>query len=250
MTGSRILLTGASTGIGAALARQLHAGGARLALLSRKQETYSLPGAVWIAADLTNSQDREAAFEQAVSALGGLDILINNAGAGAYVPTARIYELNLNAPVHLSRLALPLLLAQRHGAIVNVASIAALVPLPWFTLYSTTKAALLSFTHGLRMELRGSGVSTTAVCPGYVTTPFQSNALEGSPPPLLQRTRRFAITPERCARDIIRGFTLRRRTVQSPWFSNVLLHTIYFLFPSLIERQFARYNSSPEQSLP
>ncbi len=258
LSGSRILITGASTGIGAALAHQLHAAGARLALLSRQTELYTLPNARWFPVDLTLPAQREAAFAAALTHLGGIDVLINNAGAGAYAPTAllpeatwqHLNELNLNAPIHLTRLALPHLTAQRHGAIVNITSIAAVVPLPWLNLYSATKSALLTFTHGLRMELRGTGVSATAVCPGYVTTPFQSNALAGVPPPMLQRTRRFAISPERCAADIIHGFTRRRRTVHSPFFSNVFLHVLYRLLPGLVERQFAKYNSSPEPHQP
>lgn len=228
----------------------MHARGAKLVLVSRQTNTYELEGAHWLSADLTVPADRERAFAVATAHLGGLDILINNAGAGAYVPTAKIptatwdhlYELNLNAPIHLSRLALPGLLAQGSGAIVNVASIAALVPLPWFTLYSTTKAALLNFTHGLRMELDRSGVTAIAVCPGYVKTPFQANALLGNPPRMLQRTKRFAITPERCAADILRGIERGSRTVITPYWSGMLLHALYFLWPSLIERQFAGYN--------
>ena len=252
---SKILLTGASTGIGASLARLLHARGAQLVLVSRKTHTYDLPGAFWIAADLTDPAQRAAAFAQATQHLNGLDILINNAGVGAYVPTAQIddatwnhlNELNLNAPIHLARLALPILLAQHSGSIVNVCSIASLVPLPWFTLYSTTKAALLSFTHGLRMELDGTGVHTTAVCPGYVQTPFQDNVISGKPPAVLQRTKGFAITPEVCAAAIVKGIENDSRTVVTP-FTGHLLHWAYFLFPKLIDKYFARYNRNLERS--
>jgi len=252
---SRTVLTGASTGIGASLAKLLHARGARLVLISRKIKTYDLAGVHWISADLTKPAERLRAFEEASQHLGGIDVLINNAGVGAYTPTANIddstwdylYELNLNAPIHLSRLALPLMLAQRRGSIVNISSIAGLVPLPWFTLYSTTKAALLSFTHGLRMELDQTGVTTTAVCPGYVQTPFQANVIVGKPPQLLQRTKRFAISPEDCAADILSGIEKDQRTVVSPA-SGHLLKTLYFFFPRLIDWQFARYNRNLEKA--
>ncbi len=252
---SKILLTGASTGIGASLAKLLHAHGAQLVLVSRQTHTYDLPGALWIAADLTDPAQRATAFAQAVQHLNGLDILINNAGVGAYVPTAKISdatwshlnELNLNAPIHLTRLALPILLNQRSGSIVNVCSIASLVPLPWFTLYSTTKAALLSFTHGLRMELDSTGVHTVAVCPGYVQTPFQANVIEGKPPLVLQRTKRFAISPDICAADVVKGIERNTRTVITP-FSGHFLNLGYFLFPKLIDKYFARYNRNLEKS--
>ncbi len=253
--GSKIVITGASTGIGASLAKALHERGAKLVLISRKVNTFALEGAHWISADLTDAGQRVSAIEEAMRHLGGIDILVNNAGVGAYVPTAKIddatwqhlCELNLNAPVHLTRLVLPQMLAQASGAIVNIASIAALVPLPWFTLYSTTKAALLSFTHGLRMELDRTGVTTIAVCPGYVKTPFQANVIVGKPPGLLQRTKKFAITPEVCARDIVRGIERNQRTVVTPG-SGHWLNALYFFFPKLIDRQFAGYNRSLEKA--
>lgn len=251
------MITGASTGIGAALARQLAAAGARLALVSRKTHTYELEGAVWIAADLTVRADRERAWREAEAALGEIDVLVNNAGAGAYTPTLRmeegmwdyLYELNLNAPIHLTRLALPAMLVRRRGLVVNIASVAAQVPLPWFTLYSTTKAGLLTFSHGLRMELEGTGVTTVAVCPGYVKTPFQANALVGQPPAMLKRTKKFAITPEQCAADIVRAIEKETRTVITPW-SGRLLNLLYFLAPRIVDRKFAGYNRNLENAKP
>ncbi len=253
INGLKVLLTGASTGIGAALARQLAAEGAQLALVSRQTHTYELAGAVWIAADLTQQEQRVRAFREAQSALGQIDVLVNNAGAGAYTPTVtssdevwnHLYELNLNAPVHLARLALPGMVERRRGLIVNVASLAAQVPLPWLTLYSTVKAALLSFTHGLRMELEGTSVTTVAVCPGYVKTPFQANALVGEPPRMLKQTKKFAITPEECAADIVRGMKQETRTVITPW-TGRLLNLLYFVAPGIVDRRFARYNRNLE----
>jgi short-subunit dehydrogenase len=249
LAGARVLLTGASTGIGAALAPLLANAGATLALASRKTNVYSLPGAHWCETDLTDSSARARLAVEAAARLGGIDILINNAGAGAYVPTAKIEdetwrymrELNLDAPIHLTRLLLPAMLERRHGLIVNVASIAGHVPLPWFSLYSTTKAALLSFTHGLRMELDGSGVTSVAVSPGYVKTPFQANVLTGKPPLMLQRTKKFGITPEQCAKAILRGMEKESRTVVTPW-SGHFLNGFYALFPTAIDRLFAHYN--------
>jgi len=253
--GSRIIITGASTGIGASLAQLLHLRGAKLILIARTTHTYGLPGAVWVSADLTIAAERERALAEATASLGGVDVLVNNAGVGAYAPSVKIddatwnhlYELNLNAPVHLSRRVLPGMIAQGRGMIVNVSSIAGLVPLPWFTLYSTTKAALLSFTHGLRMELYKTGVTTMAVCPGYVKTPFQANVITGKPPLLLQRTKKFAISPEQCARDIVQGMERGDRTVVTPW-SGHLLNVLYFLCPKLIDWQFARYNRNLEKA--
>ncbi len=227
----------------------LTAGGAQVILSSRKTDLYQLPNAQWVGADLTEPSERERLARRAVERLGGIDILINNAGAGAYVASAKIddgtwrhmRELNLDAPIHLTRLLLPAMLERRRGLIVNVASIAAHVPLPWFSLYSTTKAALLSFTHGLRMELDQSGVNTVAISPGYVKTPFQANVLTGKPPLMLQRTKKFGITPEQCARAIMRGIGKEPRTVVTP-FSGHFLNAAYAVFPWAIDKLFAHYN--------
>lgn len=251
--GSRIVLTGASSGIGAALAPLLAAEGAQLLLVSRRTNTIDVPGAHWLAADLADPASRPAIYQHALDTLGGVDILINNAGVGAYIPTDKVEletwrhmrELNLDSPIELTRLCLPAMRARRSGLIVNISSIAGVIPLPWFTLYSATKGGLLSFTHGLRMELDGSGVTTVAVCPGYVQTPFQSNVLAGKPPAVLQSTRRFAVTPEVCARAIVDGIRDNRRTVVTP-ITGKFLEWAYFLFPSLVDKQFARYNRNLE----
>ncbi len=243
------MLTGASTGIGAALAVLLAGQGARQVLTARKTHGYELPGAQWLSADLTADSERAELAARAEAILGGIDILVNNAGAGAYVPTAQIAdtdwrhmrELNLDAPIHLSRLLLPGMIQRKKGMIVNVASIAGHVPLPWFTLYSATKAALLSFTHGLRMELDSTGVTAVAVSPGYVKTPFQSNVLVGRPPKMLQRTKKFGITAEQCAAAIVRGIERESRTVVTPA-SGHLLNAVYGLAPGLVDYWFACYN--------
>ncbi|MDX2269608.1 MAG: SDR family oxidoreductase [Bryobacter sp.] len=253
--GARVLLTGASTGIGAALAQELAGLGARQVLVSRKTGLYTVPRASWCAADLTQSADRERAVATAMREMGGVDILVNNAGVGAYVPSAKISEadwhfmreLNLDAPVHLARLCLPAMLEARRGLVVNVASIAGHVPLPWFSLYSATKAALLQWTHGLRMELDGTGVTTVAVSPGYVKTPFQSNVLAGRPPLMLQRTKKFGITPEQCARAIRKGIERESRTVVTPP-SGHFLNWAYHFAPRVIDKMFAKYNRELAQA--
>lgn len=231
------------------MAPMLVQAGAKVILTSRKTGHYALAGSEWIAADLTRAEERRQLAEAAERQWGGIDLLINNAGAGAYIPSAQIdestwihmRELNLDAPIHLTRLLLPGMLERRRGLIVNVASIAAHVPLPWFSLYSTTKAGLLSFTHGLRMELDQSGVTTVAVCPGYVKTPFQANVLVGKPPLMLQRTKKFGITAEQCARAILRGIDKEQRTVVTP-FSGHFLNAAYAWFPWAIDKLFAHYN--------
>ncbi len=219
--GTHIFLTGASSGIGAALAVELTRRGARVAGVSRRPVEGA---ALSIPADLTRPEDRQRAVDEALNTLGHIDILINNAGVGLYAPSwqtpmddlRRMFELNFFAAVDLVQRLTPAMAARRSGLVVNVASIASKVPLPWFTLYSASKAALEAFTRGLRMELEPSGVGAMLVCPGYVKTRFQDSVLSGTPPARLAHNKKFASPAEDVARAIADGIAAGKRTVLTP----------------------------------
>jgi uncharacterized protein len=184
------LITGASSGIGEAYAHQLAEKGLDLVLVARSEdrlrelakqlaEVHSRRVEV-VAADL--SQPGAASkVAAAVAALGlGVDLLVNNAGfgtAGAFVKQDAERErqeilLNAAAVVDLSHAFLPGMLERGRGGVINVASVAAFQPLPYMSVYAATKAFVLSFTEGLRGELRGKGIRVLCVCPGPVDTPF------------------------------------------------------------------------------
>jgi len=168
--------------------------------------------------------ERERAADEALAALGRIDILINNAGVGVYAPSwrtpmddmRRMFEVNLFAAVDLTQRLTPSMVERGSGLVVNVASIASKVPLPWFTLYSASKAALEAFTRGLRMELAATGVGAMLVCPGYVHTNFQASVLGGRPPAKLSSSKRFASTAETVARAVADGIEGNARTVMTP----------------------------------
>jgi len=242
LQGKNVLITGASEGIGAALAARLQARGARLALVSRRSPT--------IAADLTLAADRVRAVGEACELLGGpIDILVNNAGIGLYAPSwqadpldlRHMFELNLFAAMDLARLVVPGMVERRSGLIVNIGSVAGQVTLPWFTGYSASKAALGSYTAGLRMELAGTGVSAMLVCPGYVQTGFQDHVLGGKPPRRIREVKRFAVTPDQCAAAIVNGMERGARTVVTPW-SGWLFAAAGRLLPGVVEARLARWN--------
>lgn len=181
-------------------------------------------GGISITADLTIPSDRERAVAEALTALGRIDILINNAGVGVYAPSwrtpmddmRRMFEVNLFAAVDLTQRLAPAMVERRTGLVVNVASIASKVTLPWFTLYSASKAALEAFTRGLRMELGSSGVGAMLVCPGYVNTNFQAAVLSGRAPAKLVSSKRFSSTAETVARALADGVERDARTVMTP----------------------------------
>jgi len=250
INGKTVLITGASEGIGAACAEVFRRRRARLSLVARTRDKLERVGgadAVTTAGDLTDPDVRRRCVEETVERFGSLDILINNAGVGLYVPawrapmdeTRRMAELNLFVPLEMIQLAVPEMERQGGGAIVNVGSIAGKVTLPWLTLYSVTKYALGSLTDGLRMELKDKGIHAMMVCPGYVKTGFQDNIIAGRIPPSIRNSKKFAITAEQCAEAIARGLERNKRTIVTPAVGWVLV-ALERLFPSAVDRQLHR----------
>jgi len=183
-----VLVTGASSGIGEALALALAGRGARLTLAGRREarllrlaEETGRAGARLpriVTGDLTAPGEAERTVAAAISAWGRLDVVVNNAGVSAYGEEAsldladyrRVMEVNYFAPVRLTLAALPHLTARGSGLVVNVASLAALHGVPYLGAYGASKAALANFSQALRAELRGTGVRVLMVYPNYTDT--------------------------------------------------------------------------------
>jgi len=247
--GNVVLITGASQGIGAACAAEFARAGASLSLTARSEEGLQKAApreALVTPGDVTSDSDRRRIVDRTLDRFGKIDILINNAGAGLYLPSWSapleevrwLMELNFFAVLALTDLVVPQMRARRNGMIVNVSSVAGKVPLPWMTLYSASKYALGALTEGLGMELRRHGIRTMTVCPGYVKTRFQENAHGGRVPEAVARTRRFAITAEECARAIRRGVERDARTVVTPWAAWLLVVAMR-VAPGLVRAQMA-----------
>lgn len=200
LAGKLAIVTGASRGIGQAIAQAFAAEGAKLVLVSRKQAALDEvaaainavhpDSAVARACHLGQPEQIEALVDQVVAELGLPDILVNNAATNPYFgpmiaiePSAfdKTFEVNLKGPFEITRrLARRWLDAGRKAAVVNVASVAGLRAAPLQGVYGMTKAALISMTQTLAVELGTSGIRVNAVAPGLVETRF-SGALVGSP---------------------------------------------------------------------
>jgi short-subunit dehydrogenase len=194
--GKRVLITGGSSGIGLALARAFLAKGARVVITGRRAAT--LAEAISelrrvdesvrsVTADVATAEGRTATIEQAVDALGGLDILVNNAGgvrAGRLenTPEAELLamiDVNLVAPLLLTRAALAMLRSSGDAMIVNVASGIALVGVPFYATYAATKAGLARFGEALRRELKGEAVHVLTAYPAGTDTPMMKSNRAG-----------------------------------------------------------------------
>ncbi|MEJ2308109.1 MAG: SDR family oxidoreductase [Gammaproteobacteria bacterium] len=189
----RVLLTGAAGGIGSEIATLLAGRGARVALLDRNLDALnafvgqSVQGDCFIpiAVDLLNATERQQAVHAALNELGGLDLLINNAGLMSFRPFAeedpavleRLMQLNTITPMLITRQLLPILIEQGSGRIVNIGSTFGSIGFAWFSAYSASKFALRGFSEALRRELDGTGVGLTYVAPRAVKTRLNSGAI-------------------------------------------------------------------------
>ena len=180
MRGKAALVTGASRGIGAAVARRLHAEGLNVALASRSGDDLGLEGAVARPTDVRRAEELEAIVAEAVDRFGRLDILVANAGVGAYGPFLELspefldemIDVNLKGTLYAVRAALPHLIASGEGDIVTLASEAGRRGLPYEAVYCASKFGQVGFTRALDHELREHGIRCINVCPGGVATDF------------------------------------------------------------------------------
>ena len=260
--GQVALVTGASSGIGAAAAERLAGRGLRLALVARRADRLEqLAGrlraagghALPVPADLTQPSGRAAALETVERELGSIDVLVNNAGFGWYGYTDEMspaiardmVELNAAAVVDLTLPVLGQMRRRGHGHIVNVSSIAGSLPSQGVAVYCATKAFLNAFSSALHRELRGSGVHVSVVKPGPVLSEFYRTAARkpgGGPVP----AERFAVRAERVADRIWSLLNRPRRLAYvpgllsvTPWIELMLGGIIDRLGPFLLRRRLA-----------
>jgi len=180
LDGKVALVTGASRGIGTAVARSLAAQGASLALASRSGDDLGIAGAVARPCDVRRAEDLEALAAEAAERFGGIDILVANAGVGAYGPfldlppdqLEEMIDVNVKGTLYAVRATLPYLLESDAADIVTLASEAGRRGLPFEAVYCASKFAQVGFTRALDHELREHGVRCTNVCPGGVATDF------------------------------------------------------------------------------
>ncbi|MCH8327858.1 MAG: SDR family oxidoreductase [Candidatus Marinimicrobia bacterium] len=222
-SGKRVVITGASSGIGAEMARQMAAQGAHLVLAARREpelmavaeQCQQLGGsATAVVTDVTAQEQCRALMESSVAAMGGIDMLVNNAGISMRQDFEHIDDLdiigqlmsvNYFGAVHCTHYALPHLLESR-GSIVVVSSLSGKTGIPGLTGYAATKFALHGFFESLRIELLGSGVTVTMACPGLVKTNLVRHG--GAQEPI-----RSGMSVETCARIIVRAAGKRKREV-------------------------------------
>lgn len=254
LRGRRTLITGASGGIGQAIARQAAQAGARLILAARSAEPLEAlakelhaTGAevVAVPADVTSEGDRSHLLDVALTRFDGLDVLINNAGVGSFGHFAdssedllrQVMEVNFFAPAELIRKAVPVLTRGHQPAVVNVASMCGRCGIPAWPEYSASKHALCGLTEALRGELARFNIDVLLIVPGLTKSDLGRN--------LLRRTGRANIdfahgmAPEDVARGVLKA-VVRNRTETILGRDARWLLRVYRFLPGLVDRLLAR----------
>ena len=244
--GRTAVVTGAAAGIGLALSRALLKGGAKVLMsdsnapaLARAVESLSVYAAQiqQAAVDVSDAEAVQLLIDFAVARMDRIDFLFNNAGIAGMPPAAdasladwhRIVDVNLWGVIHGVQAAMPVMRRQHSGHIVNIASIAGLLPAPANVLYTTTKYAVVGLSESLRHELAADGVFVSVACPGAVATGIWGT----------KDIPADAISPEQAADDILRGVARREGIIVLPgrmrrgW----LLHR---WFPRMVDRMLAK----------
>ncbi|MGD8914579.1 MAG: SDR family oxidoreductase [Candidatus Thiodiazotropha sp.] len=251
---ARVILTGAGGGIGSELAIGLAAQGARLALLGRSEsalcQTRERIGnteyePLLCPVDLLDAQARSAVLGEAMGQLGGIDILINNAGQLSFRPFAdedpeminRIVQLNTLVPMQLTRQVLQYMLDQGKGRIVNVGSTFGSIAFAWFAAYSTSKFGLRGFSEALRRELEDTGVGVTYVAPRAVKTKLNSSTIYR----MAEAVKMNMDEPAWVADRIVEGIKKERKDIYLG-FPESLFVRINALLPRLVDGAMKKQN--------
>ncbi|HZB28640.1 MAG TPA: SDR family oxidoreductase [Streptosporangiaceae bacterium] len=180
LDGKVALVTGASGGIGAAVARRLHEAGAAVGLLSRRGDDLGLERGLGLSCDVRDRADVAGSTDEVVERFGRLDVVVANAGVGAYGPFLELdsdqleamIDVNLKGTLYTAAAALPHLIAAGGGDFVALASVAGLRAFPGEAVYNASKFGQVGFTRALDHELREHGVRAACICPGGVKTDF------------------------------------------------------------------------------
>ncbi len=252
LKGRRILITGASSGIGRCLTEQLAKEEVRLIVAARSEDRLRdvarqlPPDNVLVApTDVTRPEDRQRLLKQVVERFGGLDVLINNAGVASWAHFAdsnedilrQIMEVNFFAPAELIRSAIPILEKGERPAVVNVASMCGRRAMPAWTEYSASKFALCGLTEALRGEFARFNIDVLLVIPGLTRSDFSKHLLRSKGRAKIDFTA--GLPPEQVAAAIIRGLKANRTEMVLGSDARRMLLMNKF-FPRLVDRMLAR----------
>lgn len=251
LAGKVAVVTGASMGIGEAIAKLFVEEGAKVVLSSRdegrteaaRHRIGHTDRTIGIFCDVRNREDIERLLSLTLHNFGRVDIWVNNAGYGLADSVERMdmtqcramFDTNLFGAIDGMQVVTPYFRQQRSGTIINISSVAGHIPVPYKAAYSATKFALNAISKAARMELDGTGVNVLTVCPGYIATNFSRNVVRGNDRKRLGSAVRRGPTPEIVAQATLDGYLKGKREVVVPRRDGWVVKA-YQVVPTLIER--------------
>ena len=250
LTGKVVVVTGASMGIGEAIAKVFAEQRAGVVLLSRDtaraeaaRERIGYPErTIALSCDVRHSEEIDRVLGLTLHHFKRVDVWINNAGHGLMDSVAEVelpachelFETNFFGALSGMQAVIPVMRQQGGGTIINISSVAGHIPLPFNGAYSASKFALNAIGKAAAVELKKDGIHVLTVCPGYVRTAFSQNAVRGNEPKTVRPAAIRGISAERVARATLRGYLKGKREVIVPWWMHVPVK-LYQLFPRLVE---------------
>jgi short-subunit dehydrogenase len=254
MDGKVVVVTGASMGIGEAIAKVFVDAGARVVLLSRdagraeaaRQRVGHTERTLALACDVCKRDEIDRALALTVQNFHRVDVWVNNAGVGIRDSVAEmetsalreLFETNFFGTIACMQAVVPVMRKNGGGCIINISSVAGHIPVPYMAIYSASKFAMNAIGKGARMELKRDNINVLTVCPGYINTDFTAHLVADRKGAVRAPAAR-GITAERVARATYRGYRANRREVVVPW-TMIPAIKLYQLFPGLVEQVLSR----------
>src|SRR5262245_19965276 len=247
------VITGASMGIGEAIAKLFLREGARVVLcardLARTEAAAQRIGGtaentLCLTCDVSKRDQVDALREAAVKRFGRIDILVNNAGFGLNDSIEKLklsqlrqmFDTNFFGMLECMQAAIPVMRQQGRGDIVNISSVGGHIATPYMGGYAATKHAIQAIGMAARMELKRHNINVVSVCPGYIVTDFAKNMLKGSQPERVGAAVRYGVTADVVARDTLKAVLKPKRQAATPWFYWIPIK-LYQNAPGLVERR-------------
>jgi len=260
ITGKVVVITGASMGIGEALARLCADHGASVVLLSRdgaraesaRARIGHVERTLALSCDVRNREEIDRVIGLTLHHFQRIDVWINNAGHGLLDAISSVdmascremFETNLFGALEAMQAVIPVMKQQGSGTIINISSVAGHIPLPFHATYSATKFAMNAIGKAARIELAPERIHVMTVCPGYVRTNFSANILRGREAKVIRPASQRGISAERVARATLNGYLKQKREVIVPWYMHIPVK-IYQLFPGVVEVAMTRMARRP-----
>jgi short-subunit dehydrogenase len=255
LAGKIVVVTGASMGIGEAIAKIFADHGASVVMLSRdagrveaaRGRVGHVERTLALACDVRHREEIDRAMGLTLHHFQRIDIWVNNAGHGLLDSVAQMemaacremFDTNFFGAVMGMQAVVPVMRQQGGGTIINISSVAGHIPLPFHAAYSATKFAMNAIGKAAGVELQKDGIHVLTVCPGYVQTAFSQNVVLGNERKKVRPDSVRGITAERVARATLRGYVKKKREVIVPW-TMYVPQKIYQLFPTLVERAMSK----------